>query len=136
MMLFRFLPTVFFLAAVLPCAAQSKLPTKPLKPVPQIKMPSHGQISACVLKLPDGMQLKGLSLKPCSEAQKDIAHAKNFYVLDKNSQCYAIRDYRFESSKGAGFPKLKSYSTCVSAARFEARNVTAPVTVQAANPTR
>lgn len=59
------------------------------------------------------------------------------FMTEKNSACYAIRDYQFGIPKDSEVPKLKHYSTCVPAARFEARNVTVPVTmVQAANTKR
>jgi hypothetical protein len=82
-------------AGVLPCVAQSPTPKKPTE-----SAPSKTQSS------------------PLSNEQKQMA---KIYV--KDSMCYSIRDYRFAVPKDSRIPKLKSYSTCQPAARFEARNV-------------
>jgi hypothetical protein len=84
-------------AGVLPCVAQSPTPKHPAESAPA--------------KTQSSPQLK---------LQKQV-------VVEKSSACYSIRDYRFAVPKDSRVPKLKSYSTCLPAARFEARNVIEPL---------
>jgi hypothetical protein len=83
-------------SVVLPCVAQSPTPKQPAESAPAKTQ------SSPLLKL------------------------QNLTVIEKSSACYSIREYRFAVPKDSRVPKLKSYSTCVPAARFEARNVIAP----------
>jgi hypothetical protein len=83
-------------AGILPCVAQSPTPKQPAESAPAKTQSS-----------------------PLLKMQKQV-------VIGKDSTCYSIRDYRFAVPKDSRVPKLKSYSTCVPAARFEARNVIAP----------
>lgn len=83
-------------AGILPCVAQSPTPKHPA----------------------DSSPAKTQSL-PQLKLQKPA-------VIEKSSACYSIRDYRFDVPKDSRVPKLKSYTTCVPAARFEARNVIEP----------
>jgi len=87
------------LAGILPCVAQSPTPKYPAE-----SAPAETQSSP---------QLNG-------QKQPTI----KLFVGD--SMCYSIREYRFAVPKDSRVPKLKSYSTCVPAARFEARNVIEP----------
>lgn len=134
MLLFRFLPAALLVVCVLPCGAQT-LPRQPsMQSVPLAAGIAGMEGSPCIpiggLKSPDHAVVPK---QPCVQAGKNAAKV---FVMDRNSTCYAIRDYQFGIPKVSEIPKLKNYSTCVPAARFEARNVTVPVTVQAANPKR
>jgi hypothetical protein len=86
-------------AGILPCVAQSPTPKPPVE-----SAPSKAQNS------------------PQSNEQKQPA----IKLSVGDSMCYSIRDYRFAVPKDSQIPKLTSYSTCVPAARFEARDVTKP----------
>jgi len=114
MTLFRWFPAALLLAGVLPCGAQS-LPPHPSASVP---------LAAGVV----GME--GSGCNAIGKAQSQLCSQESggtklpkVFVLAPNSTCYSIREYRFAVAKGSGVPKLKSYSTCLPAARFEARNV-------------
>ena len=83
-------------AGILPCVAQSPTPKQPAESAPAKTQ------SSPLLKL------------------------QKLTVIGRDSACYSIRDYRFSVPKDSQVPKLKSYSTCVPTARFEARNVIEP----------
>lgn len=135
MSLFRFLPAALLVIGVLPCGAQS-LPPQSSAPLSLGIAGMEG--SPCIAALePKAPGQTALPKKPCVEANKGRASVMKQFMTEKNSACYAIRDYQFGIPKDSEVPKLKHYSTCVPAARFEARNVTVPVTmVQAANTKR
>jgi len=116
MSLFRFLPAALLVVGVLPCAAQTAPPL------------SSGVVgmegSPCIAAL--GPKFPGRAAvpkKPCVESKKSKASAMKPFMAEKNSACYAIRDYEFAIPKDSEVPKLKHYSTCVPAARFEAKDV-------------
>jgi len=92
-------------AGILPCVAQSPTPKHPAESAPA--------------KTQSSPQLKMQKLTE----------------IEKNSSCYSIRDYRLAVPKDSRVPKLKSYSTCVPAARFEARNVMEPASGSGATGT-
>jgi hypothetical protein len=86
-------------AGIMPCVAQSPTSKHPAESAPA-KTQNSPQLN----------EQKKLAIK----------------VSVGDSMCYSIRDYRFAVPKDSRIPKLKSYSTCVPAARFEARNVIVP----------
>lgn len=94
---------------ILPCAAQSPTPKHSAE-----SGPSKTQSS------------------PQSNEQKQ----PGIKVLVGDSMCYSIRDYRFTIPKDSRVPKLKSYSTCQPAARFEARNLRVPPSGSGATGTK
>lgn len=124
------------LAGVLPCAAQSLLAQQSTNSAPSTKAPFIIQSSPCIMvggpKSPD--QAAILKKKLCAESKRELPSALANGRVEMNSACYAIRDYRFAVPKDSGVPKLKSYSTCVSAARFETRNATEPAQKPGADP--
>ncbi|MGH9586185.1 MAG: hypothetical protein ACRD3F_04495 [Acidobacteriaceae bacterium] len=140
MSLFRFIPAAFLVVGVLPCGAQTlsqNHSSQSTKVAPKVQM-FQGQVSPCILEIAPGSATPSSALKQklCAKAKEQEQTAFKKYMAEKNSACYSIRDYDFETPKGTKFPMLKSYTTCVPAARFEAKNVTVPVTVRAANPKR
>jgi hypothetical protein len=129
MRLFRIILPLL-LAAALPCAAQSlppKLSSQSTMTTPEANSPP-GQGLPCVLAIAPGAAVpsKAMQMKLCSRSTKQMPSAIKVLIPGKDSACYSIRDYRFEAPKDSQVPKLKSYSTCVPAARFEARNVITP----------
>lgn len=83
-----------------------------------------GQGLPCILATaPGAVPSPPTRMKLCSWSNNQKQSAIKVLIPGKNSACYAIRDYEFETPKGLGFPILKSYSTCVPATRFEAKNV-------------
>jgi hypothetical protein len=118
MALFRLLSVLFLIGGVLPCAAQS-LPSHPSTSVPLAAGVAGMEGSGCNAVGNAQSQL-------CSQAKSGGTKLPKVFVLPPNSTCYSIREYRFAVPKHSEVPKLKSYSTCVPAARFEARNVVEP----------
>jgi len=93
MSLFRFLPAALLVVGVLPCAAQTAPPL------------SSGVVgmegSPCIAAL--GPKFPGRAAvpkKPCVESKKSKASAMKPFMAEKNSACYAIRDYEFANSEG------------------------------------
>ena len=81
----------------------------------------------CVAQSPTPKQLaESAPSKTQSSSQSNEQKQPTIQLSAGDSICYSIRDYRFAVPKDSQIPKLKSYSTCQPAARFEARNVMVP----------
>jgi hypothetical protein len=126
MALFHFIPAALLIVGVLPCGAQSpplqNQSTRATKATPEV------QSSPCFMAIAPGSAAPSPALKEklCSKLKEQEKMAIQRFMVEKNSACYSIRDYRFAVPKDSEVPKLKSYSTCVPAARFEARNAVTP----------
>lgn len=128
MSFFRFLPAALLLLGVLPCGAQT-LPPKQFSQSTKITPKVQSlPMSPCLLAIAPGSAAPSPALKEklCAKVKVLGQQSMKKFMAEKNSACYSIRDYDFETPKGAKFPMLKSYTTCVPAARFEAKNVVGP----------
>lgn len=137
MRLFRFIPAALLIAGALPCLGQTATPsqsTQFTEITPKVQLfqgQKHpvllfqGQSRPCVVAVVPGAAVPSTAkqMKLCSQLKNQQPSANEGHVLGKSAACYSIRDYQFGVPKGSEAPKLKSYSTCVPAARFEAKDV-------------
>ncbi|MGB7191311.1 MAG: hypothetical protein WBD10_14305 [Acidobacteriaceae bacterium] len=88
------------------------------------KAPFIIQSSPCIMVGgPKSPQAAILKKKLCAESKRELSSALAKGLVEKNSACYAIRDYRFSVPKHSRVPKLKSYSTCERASLFKPREI-------------
>jgi len=127
MRLFRFIPAALLIAGALPCLGQTATPsqsTQFTEITPKVQL-FQGQSRPCVVAVVPGAAVPSTAkqMKLCSQLKNQQPSANEGHILGKSAACYSIRDYQFGVPKGSEAPKLKSYSTCVPAARFEAKDV-------------
>ena len=113
--------TIFVAAFAVPALAQSLPGNAATKPDFSAKIFPGIQTFSC--NVVGGSQvIPPLSQKEmCAQAHKEMSFAMNDFIMQQQSACYSIRNYRFDNSK-SGVLKLKDYSTCEPASLFHERN--------------
>lgn len=125
----RLLLTSIFVVGALPSLAQSLPSGRSPDSLPPLMTSPSDQAFPCVVVVSPGSKTISPTLKKelCSKAEKGLSVAMGRYILQKDSRCYSIRDYRFtQDNPESNVPKLTDYSTCESASLFQKRDVVTP----------